>query len=40
MKKLLGIIKDEYAHFFYESGAMLIMIIGVVAYSIFYMFPY
>lgn len=40
MKKLLGIIKDEYTHFFHESGAMLIMIVGVIVYSVFYMFPY
>ena len=40
MKKLIDIIKDEFDLFRKESGAMLIMIIGVVAYSIFYMLPY
>lgn len=40
IKKLIGIIKDEFDLFRKESGAMLIMIIGVVAYSIFYMLPY
>lgn len=40
MKKIIDIIKDEFDLFRKESGAMLIMIIGVVAYSIFYMLPY
>lgn len=40
MKKFIDIIKDEFDLFRKESGAMLIMIIGVVAYSIFYMLPY
>lgn len=40
IKKLVGIIIDEFDTFRKESGAMLIMIIGVVAYSIFYMLPY
>lgn len=40
MKYFFNVIKSEYKHFFKESGAMLIMIIGVIAYSIFYMFPY
>ncbi len=40
MKNLIDIIKDEFDLFRKESGAMLIMIIGVVAYSIFYMLPY
>ena len=40
MKKFIDIIKDEFDLFRKESGAMLIMITGVVAYSIFYMLPY
>ena len=40
MKKIFALIKGEGKRFFNDSGAMLIMIIGVIAYSIFYMFPY
>ena len=38
--KLFDIIKAEYKHFLKDSGAMLIMIIGVFAYSFFYAVPY
>lgn len=40
MKKFIDIIKEEFYNFFHDSGAMLIMIIGVVAYSLFYAIPY
>ena len=40
MKKFIGIIKEEFYNFFHDSGAMLIMIIGVVVYSLFYAIPY
>lgn len=38
--RLFDIIKSEYKHFFKDAGAMLIMIIGVFAYSFFYAVPY
>ena len=40
IRSLFDIIKEEGRRFFKDSGAMLIMIVGVIAYSIFYMFPY
>ena len=40
MKKFFDIVKDEFYAFFHDSGAMLIMIIGVFAYSLFYAIPY
>lgn len=40
MKKFFNIIKNEFKSFLKDSGATLIMIIGVVAYSFFYSLPY
>ena len=33
-------MKSEYRRFFHDSGSVLIMVIGVIAYSIFYSIPY
>ncbi len=40
MKTFLSIIKSEFNHFLHEHGAMLIMVVGVVVYSLFYAMPY
>lgn len=40
MKKFFKIIKTEFYNFFHDSGAMLIMILGVFAYSLVYSIPY
>ena len=40
MIKFLNIILDEYKAFIKDYGAMLIMIVGVVSYSVFYAIPY
>lgn len=40
IKEFFDIVKKDAKRFFNDSGAMLIMIIGVIAYSLFYMFPY
>ena len=40
MKKFWKIMKSEYRRFFHDSGSVLIMVIGVIAYSIFYSIPY
>ena len=40
MKKFWKIMKSEYRRFFHDGGSVLIMVIGVIAYSIFYSIPY
>ena len=40
MKKFLEIIKQEFNNFIHEPAALLIMVIGVIAYAIFYSMPY
>jgi ABC-2 type transport system permease protein len=40
MSSLINIIKREFKNFLNEPGALLIMIIGVFAYSLFYSIPY
>ena len=40
MKSFLEIIKSEFQYFLHEPGALLIMVIGVFAYSLFYAMPY
>ncbi|MBR1753440.1 ABC transporter permease [bacterium] len=40
MKKFIKIIRTEFNTFFHDAGAMLIMVIGVFAYSLFYSIPY
>lgn len=40
MKRFIKIIRTEFDNFFHDSGAMLIMIIGVFAYSLIYSIPY
>lgn len=40
MKKFFDIIKDEWNNFTHDSGAMLIMVIGVIVYPLFYSMPY
>ena len=40
MKNFLSIVKSEFNHFFHEYGAMLIMVVGVIVYSLFYAMPY
>ena len=40
LRRFFEIIRQELIKFFHESGAMTIMILGVVAYSLFYAIPY
>lgn len=40
MKRFLSVVKSEIHHFLHEPAAILIMIIGVVVYSLFYAMPY
>ena len=40
MIKFLEIIKNEWKNFTHDQGAMLIMVIGVIAYPLFYSMPY
>ncbi|MBQ3642759.1 ABC transporter permease [bacterium] len=40
MKKFFEIIKSEFFHFINEPAALLIMVIGVIAYAVFYSLPY
>lgn len=40
MKKFFQIIKTEWKNFLSDSGATLVMIIGVMGYSLFYALPY
>ena len=40
MKNFLSIVKSEFNHFFHEYGAILIMVVGVIVYSLFYAMPY
>src|SRR5574344_1716595 len=40
MKKFFQIFKDELKTFSHDNGALLIMVLGVIAYAIFYSIPY
>jgi len=40
MNNFWQIIKSEFLNFIHDSGATLVMIVGVVAYSLFYALPY
>ncbi len=40
MKRFFNLIKEEFYDFIHDSGATLIMIIGVFGYSLFYAIPY
>ena len=40
MKNFFSIIKSEFNYFLHDAGAMLIMVVGVVVYSLFYAMPY
>lgn len=40
IKKFLRIMKNEYRRFFHDAGSVLIMVVGVFAYSVFYSIPY
>lgn len=40
MRSFFDIVKSEFYHFLHEPGALLIMIVGVIVYSLFYAMPY
>lgn len=40
MIRFFEIIKEEWNNFIHDSGATLVMVIGVIAYSLFYAMPY
>lgn len=40
MKKFFDILKDEFKTFINDAGVILIMVIGVIGYSLFYSIPY
>lgn len=40
MKKFFDILKDEFKTFIKDAGVILIMVIGVIVYSLFYSIPY
>ena len=40
MKKFLEIIKDEFNKFIKDPAITLIMVVGVIAYPLFYAIPY